>query len=257
MSNTLMVVLWILGMLGMASLSGIMAKKYGVGFIIATMAAFVVIANVIASKIVVFGPFVVPAAVITYAATFLLTDIISEKWGKDQARKAVWIGFYANVVLVIAILIAVRWQPAPFATDFAAKFEAVLGAVPRITMASMAAYLVSQHHDVFAFHKWKEKTKGKHLWLRNMASTSVSQAIDTAIFITIAFYGVMDIVPLLIGQYVVKLIIAGLDTPFIYGVIRLMDKIPAKTADIAHTGARADSADNANSTGGKSRIHDR
>jgi len=93
----------------------------------------------------------------------------------------------------------------------------------------MVAYLLSQHHDVFAFQFWKNKTKGRHLWLRNNLSTMVSQAIDTVIFITIAFYGVMDIVPLLIGQYVIKLIIGVLDTPFIYFVSWLMNKIPGRS----------------------------
>ena len=97
----------------------------------------------------------------------------------------------------MAIYIAVNWTAAPFALDFSESFKSVLGIVPRVTLASMVAYLISQHHDIFAFHWWKDRTKGKHLWLRNTASTMVSQAIDTGIFITIAFYGVMDIVPLL------------------------------------------------------------
>jgi len=92
----------------------------------------------------------------------------------------------------------------------------------------MVAYLVSQHHDIFAFHWWKKKTGGRYLWLRNTASTIVSQAIDTGLFITIAFYGVLDIVPLLLGQYVVKLIIAIIDTPFMYSISWLMDKVPSK-----------------------------
>lgn len=221
------ILLWIAATLGIASFSGVLGKRYGVEYIIAIMASLVVIANIIAGKIVIFGPFVVPAAVIVYASTFLLTDIISEKWGKQQARKAVWAGFYANVVLVVAIFVAVNWPAAPFALDFSEMFSSVLGIVPRIVLASMVAYLASQHHDIFAFHKWKERTKGRHLWLRNTASTAISQAIDTVIFITIAFYGVMDIVPLLIGQYVIKLLIAAFDTPFMYGIVWLMDRVPA------------------------------
>lgn len=226
--DIVIILLWILATLAISSLSAVIGKRYGIGYIIAIMAALVVIANIMAGKIVVFGPFVVPAAVIVYASTFLLTDIVSEKWGKQQARKAVWAGFYANIVLVVAVFIAVKWPSAPFAKDYSDQFASVLGLVPRIVLASMVAYLLSQHHDVFAFHFWKDRTGGKYLWLRNIASTAVSQAIDTVVFITIAFYGVMDIVPLLIGQYVVKLIIAGVDTPFIYGVVWLMDKIPAK-----------------------------
>ena len=245
------VILWIIGMLALVSFSALLGKKYGVEYVIGIMACLVVIANIIAGKVVVFGPFVVPAAVLVYAPTFLLTDIICEKWSKQEARKAVWIGFYANVVLVVAVLIAINWQAAPFALDFSDKFSSVLGLVPRIVLASMVAYLASQHHDVFAFARWKEKTKGKHLWLRNTASTVVSQAIDTVIFITIAFYGVMDLGPLIVGQYVIKLIIAALDTPFIYVVTYLMDKIPVRVAAIVQSDNETSTRDIPNNTGDK------
>ena len=85
-------------------------------------------------------------------------------------------------------------------------------------MGSLVAYVVSQNWDVRVFHKLKEMTGGRHLWLRNNVSTMTSQALDTVIFITIAFYGVLPVVPLIIGQYIVKLLIAALDTPFIYGL---------------------------------------
>ena len=247
--DIVIILLWILATLAISSLSGVIGKRYGIEYVIAIMASLVVVANVIAGKIVIFGPFVVPAAVIVYASTFLITDIISEKWGKQQARKAVWAGFYANLVLVVAVFIAVNWQAAPFALDFSEKFSSVLGIVPRVILASMVAYLLSQHHDIFAFHKWKEKTKGRHLWLRNTASTAVSQVIDTGIFITIAFYGVMDIVPLLIGQYVVKLLIAVMDTPFIYSIIWLMDKVPAGKLATGYSATEVGSASNPNSAG--------
>ena len=132
-------------------------------------------------------------------------------------------------IVIITVVIAIHWRSAPFATDYSEQFSSVLGLVPRVVLASMVAYLLSQHHDVFAFNFWKTKTKGRHLWLRNNLSTMVSQAIDTGVFITIAFYGVMDIVPLLIGQYVIKLIIAVLDTPFIYFISWLMDKIRVRS----------------------------
>lgn len=226
--DVVIILLWIIATLAITSLSGIIGKRYGVEYIIAIMASLVVVANIIAGKIVTFGPFVVSAAVIAYASTFLITDILSEKWGKQEARKAVWAGFYANIVLVVAILIAINWPAAPFAKDFSEQFASVLGLVPRVVLASMVAYLLSQHHDIFAFHFWKDKMGGRYLWLRNNASTMVSQAIDTVLFITIAFYGVMDIVPLIVGQYVIKLIIAALDTLFMYGIVWLMDKVPAK-----------------------------
>jgi hypothetical protein len=83
----------------------------------------------------------------------------------------------------------------------------------------MIAYLVSQHHDVWAYGFWRKKTGGRHMWLRNNASTMTSQGIDTLIFITLAFYGLVPnsiLLQMMAGQYVIKILIAALDTPFIY-----------------------------------------
>lgn len=192
------------------------------------MAALVVMANIFAVKIVSFGPFTVPAGVIVFSMTFLITDILSEKWGKAQAKKAVWVGFYANIVFVISVLIVINWPAASFAIEISDKFKEILTLTPRIAIASFLAYIVSQNHDVWAFHFWKNKTKGKHLWLRNNASTIISQLIDSVIFITIAFYGVFPVLPLILGQWVVKIIIALLDTPFMYAVVWMINKIKIK-----------------------------
>ncbi len=182
-------------------------------------------ANIFANKIVQFGPFAVPAGVIVFSMTFFITDLISEKWGKKEAQKAVWAGFLSSFVLIVSTYIVINWQPAVFATEFAEMFNKVLALTPRIAIASFVAYLISQHHDVWAFHFWKDKTKGRHLWLRNNASTIVSQCLDTVIFTSIAFYGVLPIVPLILGTWSVKILIALMDTPFIYGTVWLMDRI--------------------------------
>ncbi|MBU2561155.1 MAG: queuosine precursor transporter [Nanoarchaeota archaeon] len=219
------VIIWIIVTLAVSSFAAVIGKKYGVEYPIAMMACLVVIANVLANKIVAFGPFTAPAGIIVFSMTFLITDILSEKWGASYARKAVWTGFYANILLVLSVFIAITWQPAPFAKEFSEMFAKVLGMTPRIVIASMITYLVSQHHDIWAFHFWKRKTKGKHLWLRNNASTIISQLIDSVLFITIAFYGIFPILPLILGQWVLKIIIALFDTPFMYGIIWMMDLV--------------------------------
>jgi len=108
-------------------------------------------------------------------------------------------------------------------------FAQVLGLTPRIVIASMITYLISQHHDVWAFHFWKEKTRDKDLWLRNNASTIVSQFIDSVLFISLAFYNVFPILPLILGQFIIKIIIALLDTPFIYISVWLINRIEKNT----------------------------
>ncbi|MBU7043138.1 MAG: queuosine precursor transporter [Theionarchaea archaeon] len=210
------IVLWILLTLALVTGTSVVARKYGVEYMIGMYCALIVVANILASKIVVFASFTVPAAVIVYASSFLLTDMLSEFYGKEQARKAVWAGFMANIMLVVSVYIAIIWQGAPFWENQSA-FETVLKNTPRIVAASMIAYLVSQHHDVISYHWWKKRFP-EHLWLRNNASTVVSQALDTVIFISLAFYGIFPIGTMIVGQYVVKLLIALLDTPFIYTV---------------------------------------
>lgn len=220
-----LIVLWVIVTLLVVTLASIFAKKYGVEYLIGTVGVLIVLANIFAAKIVTIGSIPVTAAIIVFSATFLATDILSEKWGKAAARRAVWFGFFANLILVVTVLIAINWPSASFATEMGENFNQVLGLTPRIVFASLLAYLASQHHDVWAFHFWKRLTKGKHLWLRNNASTAVSQLIDSAIFGVVAFYGVIPIVPLILGQWVIKVAIAILDTPFMYWVSSLLGKV--------------------------------
>ncbi|NMC76001.1 MAG: queuosine precursor transporter [Candidatus Methanofastidiosa archaeon] len=213
------VIVWMLLTLGIGSLSAIIAKRYGVEYIIGMFASFTVIANIIASKIVVFGPFNVPAAVLVYSTTFLLTDFLSELYSEKEAFKAVAIGFISNIILVISIWVAVEWQSAPFWTGQSA-FESIFGLVPRIVLASMISYVISQNLDVKIFMILKNKYP-KYLWLRNNAGTMISQFVDTIVFISIAFYGTIPnsfFFSLIMGQYAVKWIIAVFDTPFLYVV---------------------------------------
>ena len=183
----------------------------------------ITIASVLANKIIsVFGLFV-PAGVLAYSITFIMTDAISEIWGKQTAKRAVFGGFIGLIVVLLLIQISVLWPKAPFWKQEAA-YHTIMGSTSRIIIASFIAYLVSQFHDVWAFHFWRKITGGRHLWLRNNLSTAVSQFIDSALFITVAFYGIMPVWPLIWSQWLVKLGIAFLDTPFIYGIVWLIRK---------------------------------
>lgn len=176
----------------------------------------VVIANVLAGKIVAFGDYVIlPAAVVTYAFTFLLTDIINELYGKKAAQRAVFFGFYAQLFAMVMIYVGML-LPA-LEQEMQDAYEMLLGQNFRFVVASMAAYFIAQSWDVWIFNKLKNKTNGRYKWLRNNASTMSSQFIDTAIFITIGFIGsVPSIWAMILSQYCVKLILALLDTPFFY-----------------------------------------
>ena len=178
----------------------------------------ITIASVLANKIIsVFGLFV-PAGVLAYSVTFVCTDAISEIWGREKANITVFGGFIALLTVLVLVRISIAWPKAPF-WEGEEAFRDVLGGTSRIIVASFAAYLVSQFHDVWAFHYWKNITKNRHLWMRNNLSTAVSQFLDSFIFITIAFYGLMPIWPLIFGQWIIKCAIALVDTPVIYFVV--------------------------------------
>ena len=180
-----------------------------------------VLAAVMASKIIAVGRLVVPAGVLAYCLTFLITDVISEIWGKERAQTVVMGGFITLVLVFVLTGISILWPPASFWPHQKA-YETILGTSARIMVASLTAYLFSQYHDVWAFHFWKRVTRDRFLWLRNNASTIVSQLLDSVVFITIAFYGSMPLVPLILGQWVVKVGIAVLDTPFVSLLVYLV-----------------------------------
>lgn len=187
------------------------------------------IANVVASKIVAFGAFVLPAAIVAYPLTFLMTDVIGEIWGKNEANRTVKLGVACQLISLILIGAAVKLPVASFA-DNQEAFNLILGQSARVVIASLAAYICSQSWDVWIFHKIRNYfiSKGndtrKVKWIWNNASTMTSQIIDTAIFITIAFWGkVPNLWAMIISQYIVKFVYAALDTPFFYMLTRDSD----------------------------------
>ena len=179
-----------------------------------------IVANVVASKIVSFWGLVVPAAIVAYPVTFLITDVIGEIWGKEEANRTVKIGFVCQLFSLLLIGLAILLPVAPFANN-QVEFKSILGQSFRCVTASLVAYLCSQSWDVYVFHKLKNINGEKHKWIRNNLSTMTSQIIDTAIFITIAFIGsVPNIFTMIISQYVIKVVYALLDTPFFYILTR-------------------------------------
>jgi queuosine precursor transporter len=172
------------------------------------------IANVTAGKPIVLGPLVVPAAVFIYALTFTLLDLINERLGKLGARRVIATAFCANLLLAAYAQFTV-WAPAPpFFADQAA-FARVLGATPRIVAASLLAFLASSLVDAETFAWWRARIGGFR-WLRVLVSNAVSTGVDSGLFVTLAFAGVLPIWPLIVGQYVVKMGVTLASLPLIY-----------------------------------------
>ncbi len=178
----------------------------------------IIVANIQVLKTVSLFGVVATLGNIVYGTTFLVTDILSEVYGKRDSKRAVWFGFATMVSMTLIMQVSLLFVPDK--SDFVQEaLVTIFKIMPRITVASLVAYLVSQHHDIWAFHFWKKKTKGKFLWLRNNLSTMVSQAIDSVVFCSIAFIGVFEWgvwFQILITTYIFKWIVAIMDTPFLY-----------------------------------------
>ena len=187
-------------------------------FLSAFFITCLLVSNIIASKVINLAGITLPAAVVIFPLTFLITDTINEVWGKKAAQEIVWLGFAMSVIMILLLQLGQFLPPAPH-WEHQEAYEAILGAVPRMVAASLTAYLFSQLHDVWAFNFWKKITKDKHLWLRNNLSTLSSQLVDSVFFISIAFVGTMPgeaLITLMINQYLIKVGLAILDTPLIY-----------------------------------------
>lgn len=192
------------------------------GLLIGIFTVVLITADISATKLVVIGPLILNGGTLLYSVTFLITDTVSEVWGKQWARRIVWYGFFGNLLAAMYLLLVIV-KPYPEFWTGQQAVEQIFGLVPRITVAGLIAYLVAQHFDIWMFHFWKRVTKGKHLWLRNIASTLSSQFVDTLVFTVIAFTGVMpfeSLVKLFIGQYLFKVLIALADTPLCYLLVR-------------------------------------
>jgi len=177
----------------------------------------------------------VPGGVLAYALTFFATDCYAELYGRKEATALVNVGFVMLFVMLGLVYFAIAAPAAPPAlTVDPGQFETVLSSSANIVAGGLLAYLVSQNLDVYVFHRIREATAGRHLWLRNVGSTGTSQLVDSFIFIYVGF-GVAPAVlqgapfppvgqlaALVVGQYLVKLLIAVGDTPFVYAVVRYL-----------------------------------
>ena len=189
-----------------------LGKKYVFAFI-ATIACIALFVAPIVTSL--FG-FAIVLVEVFYAGIFFTTDLISEHYGKKEAHSLVWLAVIIMVTFSIISSLAVLFTP--HAVDIIQPhIKAIMDVAPRFVLAAFVMFVAEQHFDVWIFHKIKEKTKGKKLWLRNMLSTSTTQLIDVLIFYPLAFYGVYsNLLELMIVAYVFKLLMALLDTPFIY-----------------------------------------
>jgi uncharacterized integral membrane protein (TIGR00697 family) len=196
----------------------LLAFRMGKIWLFAHIAICIVLANIYVTKQFILFGLSATGGNITYGAIFLSTDLLCEHYSKKEGRKAVFIGFYAAIMYLVTSQLILLFQPADY--DIVNPgMKAIFSFAPRIILASLTAYLISQFHDIWAFHFIRMKTSGRMLWLRNNASTWVSQLIDSITFSSIAFLGLFPlkiVLQIILSTYLLKVIIAALDTPFIY-----------------------------------------
>jgi len=215
-----LLLLWIIIVTSFTLIGSWYARKYNKSdLLIGFYVTFILVAQILAAKISVFDlgfkTFFGPSGVIVFSVTYLLTDIVNEKFGKKETQKMIWIAFASQVAMVIFFWLGMRLQPAPFWT-LQTSWEQIFNLVPRITFASWIAFLVSENFDVYVYSWFKKLTDGKHLWARNVFSSIPALLLDSLIFIPIAFLGIVPVWPLVVGQTAIKWLVGLINVPFMY-----------------------------------------
>jgi len=210
------------------------SKEFRTNLLVGLFIASIITSNLLGGKIseiFLFGiPVVFSVGLVPFALTFPITDIIADVHGRKKAQEVVYIGVTVLLFVLAVTAIAVNLPYAERSWITPEQYDPVFEQSLRIIIASIVAFFLAQMHDVFSFEFWKEKTKGKMLWLRNNLSTIVSQAIDSTVFMFIAFYQVSPkydvsfIISLIIPYYILKVILALLDTPLVYAGVKWLGK---------------------------------
>ncbi len=212
-------------------------REYGwFPFITAVFVTTLITSNIIAVKVVYIAGLYLPAAVILFPIAYIFGDVLTEVYGYARARQVIWTGFFCNLLAVIAIWIAGLlpaapfWSLVPFNTPQAAQqaYQAILGFTPRLLAASFIAYLIGEFLNSIVLAKLKVKTNGRFLWVRTIGSTIVGQGADSAVFITIAFWGIFSTADLgraILSQWLFKVAYETLATPLTYLVVNTLKRV--------------------------------
>jgi len=185
--------------------------------------------NLIAVKLVAFGPWTLPAAVIVFPLSYLFGDVLTEVYGYAAARRVIWLGFASNLIFVLFIVAAGAlpgasgaWRPGD-----QAAFDRILGFTPRLLVASFIAYVAGEFLNSFVMARLKVATQGRWLWSRTISSTLIGQGVDSAIFITIAFAGVLPggiLLRTILYQWAFKTAYEIVATPLTYAVVAFLKR---------------------------------
>lgn len=204
----------------------LLAFRMGKVYIFVLIAIFSLLMNIFVTKQFQLFGFAITGGNAFYGSIFLLTDMLSEHYGKKEAFRSVVMGFLVTLVFVVSTQVLLAFQPNEF--DFShGSLETLFSVTPRILLGSLLAYIIAQSFDVWMFEQIKKWTGDKYLFLRNNGSTLFSQAIDTLIFTVVGltafsflpFGGIISVEvfwEVTLATYLIKLFVALIDTPFLY-----------------------------------------
>jgi uncharacterized integral membrane protein (TIGR00697 family) len=197
--------------------------KYSIWFVllVGIFITCLIVANIIAVKLVVIFGLTVPAAVVIFPISYIAGDVLTEVYGYSTARRVIWLGFLCNLIAVVCIIVGQNLQGASF-WDAQAAYERILGYSPRLLVASFIAYLIGEFANSFVLSKMKIMTNGRWLWARTIGSTIVGEGLDSVVFITIAFIGTpqgIGLPSIIVTQWLFKTVYEALATPLTYLVI--------------------------------------
>jgi len=182
--------------------------------------------NIIAVKLINIFGLLLPAAILIFPISYIFGDVLTEVYGYRQARQVIWLGFFCNLITVVAIWLG-QILPAASFWDGQAAYERILGYTPRLLGASFLAYLVGEFANSFVLAKMKIATQGRWLWTRTIGSTLVGQGLDSIVFMTLAFAGTIPLTGLanaIVVQWLSKSGYEAIATPLTYGAVNFLKK---------------------------------
>jgi uncharacterized integral membrane protein (TIGR00697 family) len=194
-------------------------------------------ANTMATKLIMLGGVVLTAGIVIFPISYVVGDVLTEVWGYAATRRVIWLGFACNTLMVAALWLGGELPAAPFWKGQDA-YETIFGHTPRVLVASFLAYLVGEFANAFVLAKLKVATQGRWLWVRTIGSTVVGQALDSAVFVTLAFAGVVPagaLVPIVAAQWIFKVIYEAAATPLTYAAVAWLKSREGLDAYDRHT----------------------
>jgi hypothetical protein len=192
----------------------------------ALFVAVLLISNVASSKMVAFGPFDFDGGTLLFPLSYIFGDILTEVYGYRQSRRVIWLGFVSALLMAVTFIIVGKLPPS-VGWDGQAAYEQILGLTPRIVAASLIAYFAGEFSNSYVLAKMKVWTGGRWLWTRTIGSTIVGEGVDTLLFVTIAFAGMLPsslLVTVIVSNYVFKTLVEVAFTPVTYKVVSFLKR---------------------------------